>query len=51
MIERILPRDQLAGWYKFRPYGMLILLLILFTGTLGRIITPFLNHLYRFVLR
>jgi len=51
MIERILPRDQLAGWYKFRPYGMLVLLLILFTGTLGRIITPFLEHLYRFVLR
>jgi Zn-dependent protease len=51
MIERALPERALPGWYKFRQYGMLILFALVFwTGLLDRIIRPFLDHLYRFVL-
>jgi Zn-dependent protease len=52
LIERVLPQDWLAGWYKFRPYGILVLfLLAIETNLLGRLFQPFLDHLYRFVFR
>lgn len=52
LIERALPQDWLAGWYKFRPYGILVLfLLAIRTNLLGRLFSPFLDHLYRFVFR
>jgi Zn-dependent protease len=52
LIERVLPRSWLEGWYRFRPYGILVLFfLALRTNILGRLFQPFLDHLYRFVFR
>jgi Zn-dependent protease len=50
LIERVLPREWLPGWYKFRPFGILVLFLLVFqTHLLGNLFQPFLDHLYRFV--
>jgi len=51
LIERVLPRAWLPGWYKFRPFGILVLFLLVFqTHVLSHLFQPFLDHLYRFVL-
>jgi Zn-dependent protease len=51
LLERFLPARWLPAWYRFRPYGLLILLLlIVFTGFLSTIITPFFDGLRSFVL-
>jgi hypothetical protein len=51
MIERVLPEKWLPGWYRFRPYGMLVLFLMLFSGlnVLSRVFDPFLERLAEFV--
>ena len=52
LLERLLPQEWLPAWYRFRPYGLLVLLvLVFFTGFLGRIVTPFYELLYDFVVR
>jgi len=52
IIERVLPRAWLPGWYRFRPYGLLVLLaLVFFTGVVGQIVRPFYDVLYDFVVR
>ena len=52
LVERVLPREWLPGWYRFRPYGILVLFLLVFsTHITSRLFQPFLDHLYRFVLR
>ena len=51
LVERVLPRGWLAGWYRFRPYGIVVLFLLVFsTDVMSRLFQPFLDHLYRFVL-
>jgi Zn-dependent protease len=51
IIERFLPQSWLPGWYRFRQYGILILFLIIFvTDIPSRVINPFVNHIYEFVL-
>lgn len=50
MIERVLPERWLPGWYSFRPYGFLVLFILVFTtGFAGRILAPFADELVRFV--
>jgi Zn-dependent protease len=52
LVERVLPREWLPGWNRFRPYGILVLFLLVFsTHITSRLFQPFLDHLYRFVLR
>jgi Zn-dependent protease len=52
LVERVLPREWLPGWYRFRPYGILVLFLLVFsTHITSRLFQPVLDHLYRFVLR
>jgi Zn-dependent protease len=52
LIERVLPRDWLPSWYRFRPYGILVLLfLVFFTGAITEIVRPVENALYDFVAR
>jgi len=52
LIERVLPEQWLPGWYKFRPYGIFVLFILVFsTPILDNIFRPFLDHLYSFVLR
>lgn len=51
LLERLLPRDWLPVWYRFRPYGILVLLaLIFFTGVVTAVISPFYDLLYDFVV-
>jgi Zn-dependent protease len=51
LVERVLPRGWLAGWYRFRPYGIVVLFLLVFsTDVTSRLFQPFLDHLLRFVL-
>jgi Zn-dependent protease len=51
LLERMLPASWLPAWYRFRPYGLLILfVLIFFTGVLGTIISPFFDALRHFVV-
>jgi Zn-dependent protease len=51
LLERVLPREWLPGWYKIRPYGILVLFLLVFYGGIGNIVDPFLRHLDSFILR
>ncbi len=51
LIERVLPADWLPHWYRFRPYGILVLFaLVFFTGVISTIIAPFYDLLYDFVV-
>lgn len=53
IVERVMPKEWLPGWYRFRQYGILILFLLVFSfsGVLSnRVFDPILVHLYRFVL-
>ncbi len=50
LLERLLPSDWLPTWYKFRPYGILVLLgLVFFTDVVSDIISPFYDLLFDFV--
>jgi Zn-dependent protease len=52
LLERILPAQWLPNWYKFRPYGFLILFLLVFsTGVISEFLDPFVNQLFDFVFR
>lgn len=52
IVERALPRDWLPAWYRFRPYGILVLLaLVFFTGVVSEIVRPFADALRDFVVR
>jgi Zn-dependent protease len=52
LIERVLPASWLPHWYRFRPYGILVLFaLVFFTGVIDTLVTPFYNALYDFVVR
>ena len=51
LIERVLPREWLPGWQRFRPYGFLVLmLLVISTNAVGQVIEPFYDALYDFVV-
>ena len=52
LIERVLPRDWLPAWHRFRPYGSLVLLLVgLSTNLFGRLFSPFIDALFDFIVR
>ncbi len=52
LIERVLPQQWLAGWYRFRPYGIVVLLLVAFsTNLFGRLFSPFIDALFDFIVR
>ncbi len=49
ILERMLPRSALEGWYRFRPYGMLVLFVLVFsTGFVATAFTPVIERLYEF---
>jgi Zn-dependent protease len=39
LIERALPESWLPGWYRFRPYGIAVLFLLIF-------VTPFFDWVF-----
>jgi Zn-dependent protease len=52
LIERVLPSAWLPGWYRFRPYGILVLLLLgLSTNVFGRLFGPFIDGLFDFIVQ
>ena len=52
VLERFIPEQHLPTWYRFRPYGLLVVFLIVFMvpGTISAIVNPFFNVLYNFVV-
>ncbi len=51
LLERMLPEAWLDTWYRIRPYGFVILLvLVFFTGIIGTVIQPFYQALRDFVV-
>jgi len=51
LVERLVPKEHLGLWWRFRPYGMIVLLvLVLLTDVVKSIFDPFLDHLVTFVL-
>ena len=51
MVERILPANWLSGWHRFRPYGILVLFVLVFsTNVVGSVIEPFFDALRDFVV-
>jgi len=53
VLERFLPERALPGWYRFRPYGLLVVLLLVFLvpGVITGIVAPFYDALLAFVVR
>ena len=50
LLERALPRAWLPAWYRFRPYGILVLFLVVFsTGVVGEVIRPFEHRLLDYI--
>ncbi|HZJ27431.1 MAG TPA: site-2 protease family protein [Acidimicrobiia bacterium] len=50
LIERVLPEAWLPGWYRFRPYGFLVLFVLVFwLDVFGTIFRPFQEALSNFV--
>ena len=52
LLERLLPERWLPMWYRFRPYGLLVLFLLVFTipGFVSGLISPFYDGLRNFVM-
>ena len=52
LLERMLPARWLPGWYKFRPYGILLIFVLVFmTGAIGRLLDPLRDRLFEWVFR
>jgi Zn-dependent protease len=52
LLERILPAQWLPNWHKFRPYGFLVLFILVFsTGVISEFLDPFVDQLFDFVFR
>jgi Zn-dependent protease len=52
LVERLLPREWLPTWYRIRPYGLVVLFLLVFTipGFVSGLISPFYDALRNFVV-
>jgi len=52
IFERFLPNQWLPTWYRFRPYGLLVVFLAVFMvpGMITTIVQPFYDALYNFVV-
>jgi Zn-dependent protease len=50
LIERVLPRQWLPAWYRFRPFGFAVLFLLIFwTNIFGTILRPFEDVLWNYL--
>ena len=52
IFERFLPHDWLPTWYRFRPYGLLVVFAAVFMvpGLITHIVSPFYDALFNFVV-
>jgi Zn-dependent protease len=52
ILERVLPARWLPSWYKFRPYGLLLILALVFGfSALSRLLNPLQDRLFNWVFR
>jgi Zn-dependent protease len=52
LLERLLPAGWLPNWHKFRPYGFVVLFVLVFsTGVISEFLNPFVDRLFDFVFR
>lgn len=52
LLERVLPQRWLPGWYRFRPYGLLLLLVLVFwSGAVAKVLDPLVGQLFDWVFR
>jgi Zn-dependent protease len=52
LLERALPARYLPTWYKLRPYGLLLLLVLIFwSGALEKVLDPVIDQLFNWVFR
>lgn len=52
IFERFMPASWLPFWHRFRPYGLLVVFLVVFMvpGLITRIVRPFYDALFDFVV-
>ena len=51
IVERVLPLEWLPTWHRIRPYGLLVLIVLVFsTSLIGRIFTPLVDRLFDFII-
>jgi Zn-dependent protease len=46
ILESVLPPDQVAAYMRIRPYGTVVILLLLYTGVVGHLMSPAVRWLY-----
>ena len=51
ILERMLPREWLPAWHRFRPYGLLVLFLLVFTVGFGRVFSPAIDALHNYIVQ
>ena len=52
LLERLLPARWLPTWYKFRPYGLLLILVLVFGfSALSKVLSPLQDRLFDWVFR
>ncbi|HLM17450.1 MAG TPA: site-2 protease family protein [Acidimicrobiia bacterium] len=52
LLERMLPARWLPQWYKFRPYGLLLIVVLVFmTGALAKLLNPLQDRLFDWVFQ
>jgi Zn-dependent protease len=47
IVETLLPADQAIAFSRLQPYGMIVLLALLYTGVVGRVVSPAILWLYQ----
>ena len=51
IFELFMPREWLPRWYRFRPYGLLVIFALVFTVGIDKYLAPFQDWLVRFIFR
>ncbi|HET9000607.1 MAG TPA: site-2 protease family protein [bacterium] len=46
ILENLLPLEQAAAYARIQPYGTVLILLLLYTGVIGRVMFPAIEWLY-----
>jgi Zn-dependent protease len=49
VVEGLLPESALESWERFSRYGFVILIILLFTGILGRILDPIIAFVFSII--
>ncbi|MBI5599259.1 MAG: site-2 protease family protein [Deltaproteobacteria bacterium] len=50
VLAHFLPADKAAGYSKIEPYGFMILIALLYTGVIGRVVSPLVFYTVRLMV-